>query len=111
MSLEDVAKMVAPKQSYVVLKILNCFKGDKRCSFDNIQIELSNLEYNYKSETHVGVKTSSLKYYLIQLKKWRIIQGYHDPDKGYRYSIDLQGFKGKADGILFESIKNLIKVK
>lgn len=111
MSLEDVAKMVAPKQSDVILKILNCFKGNKTQSFENILIELSNFEYKFRGEEKVGVKTSTLKYYLTQLKKWRLIQGYHDPDKGYLYIIDLQGFKGKADGLLFEAIKNLIKTK
>jgi len=93
LTLEDVAKLVAPKRPQQALRLLNCFYGDKRMTFEELL-----------SET--GFEEKLLRYYITKLRYFRLIDYSRSTGK---YSLDHGAFHARIDTLLCDPIKNLLK--
>ena len=93
MTLEDVAKLIAPKRPQQALKLLNCFYGDKDKTFKELLNE-------------TGFAEKLLRYYITKLRYFRLIDYSRSTGK---YSLDHGAFHARIDTMLCDPIKDLLK--
>ena len=96
MALEDVAKLIAPRNPDSALRFLRCFYGSK--------------EGLTKEEIirQTGMSPKMFEYFLTRMRRWRMIKGGRVKDQ-WRYFLTPEAFHARIDTLLVDAVHNLIK--
>ena len=96
MALEDVAKLIAPRNPDPALRFLRCFYGNR----DGLTKE--------EIIRGAGVSPKMFEYFLTRMRRWRMIRG-KKVGAQWRYFLTPEAFHARIDTLFVDAVQNLLK--
>ncbi len=96
MALEDVAKLIAPRNPDPALRFLRCFyRSNEGLTKEEIVRQ-------------TGISPKMFEYFLTRMRRWRMIKGTKVKNQ-WRYFLTPEAFHARIDTLLVDAVQNLIK--